>query len=72
MGYTGSLCIHPRQAAEANRVYSPGDAELKLAREIVEAFDAAAKEGRGAFALHGRMIDAPVAAQARALLARRR
>ena len=34
------------------------------------AFDAAVKEGRGAFALHGRMIDAPVADQARATLAR--
>jgi citrate lyase subunit beta/citryl-CoA lyase len=72
MGYTGSICIHPKQAAESNRVYSPTDAELALAREVVEAFDAAVKEGRGAFALHGKMIDAPVAAQARALLARRR
>lgn len=70
MGYTGCTCIHPKQVAEANRVYSPSEAELALAREIVAAFDAAVKEGRGAFALHGRMIDAPVADQARATLAR--
>jgi citrate lyase subunit beta/citryl-CoA lyase len=70
MGYTGCTCIHPKQVAEANRVYSPSEAELKLAREIVQAFDAAVKEGRGAFALHGKMIDAPVADQARATLAR--
>ena len=70
MGYTGCTCIHPKQVAEANRVYSPSEAELALAREIVAAFDAAVKEGRGAFALHGRMIDAPVADQARAPLAR--
>ena len=70
MGYTGCTCIHPKQVAEANRVYSPTAEELALAREIVAAFDAAVKEGRGAFALHGRMIDAPVADQARATLAR--
>jgi citrate lyase subunit beta/citryl-CoA lyase len=70
MGYTGCTCIHPKQVAEANRVYSPSEDELALAREIVAAFDAAVKEGRGAFALHGKMIDAPVADQARALLRR--
>jgi citrate lyase subunit beta/citryl-CoA lyase len=70
MGYTGCTCIHPRQVVEANRVYSPSEAEIALAREIVAAFDAAVKEGRGAFALHGRMIDAPVADQARATLRR--
>jgi citrate lyase subunit beta/citryl-CoA lyase len=70
MGYTGCTCIHPRQVAEANRAYSPTQEEIALAREIVAAFDAAVKEGRGAFALHGRMIDAPVAEQARATLRR--
>jgi citrate lyase subunit beta/citryl-CoA lyase len=70
MGFTGTLCIHPKQAAASNRVYTPSEAELALAREIVAAFDAAVQEGRGAFALHGRMIDAPIAEQARATLAR--
>lgn len=70
MGYTGSLCIHPKQVATANRVYSPSAAEIGLAGEIVAAFEAALREGRGAFALHGRMIDAPVVDQARATLAR--
>jgi len=70
MGYTGCICIHPKQAAAANRAYSPTEAEIALATEIVAAFDAALREGRGAFALHGRMIDAPVAEQARATLAR--
>jgi citrate lyase subunit beta/citryl-CoA lyase len=70
MGFTGALCIHPRQVAAANRAWSPNEAEIALAREIVEAFDAAVREGRGAFALHGRMIDAPIVDQARATLAR--
>jgi citrate lyase subunit beta/citryl-CoA lyase len=44
--------------------------EIALSREIVTAFEAAEREGRGAFALHGRMIDAPIVDQARAVLAR--
>ena len=70
MGFTGCTCIHPRQVAAANRVYSPTADEIALAKEIIAAFDAALREGRGAFALHGRMIDAPVVDQARATLAR--
>ena len=72
MGFTGTLCIHPKQVAVANRVYSSTAEEIALAREVVAAFDAALREGRGAFALHGRMIDAPVVTQARATLARMR
>jgi citrate lyase subunit beta/citryl-CoA lyase len=70
MGYTGCTCIHPKQVAAANRAYSPTEAEVALAKEIVAAFESAVREGRGAFALHGRMIDAPVVDQARATLAR--
>lgn len=72
LGFTGTFCIHPKQVAAANRAWSPTEAEIGLAREIVEAFDAAVREGRGAFALHGRMVDAPVVDQARATLARAR
>lgn len=70
MGFTGCTCIHPKQVAAANRVYSSSVEEIALAREIVAAFEAALREGRGAFALHGRMIDAPIVDQARATLAR--
>ena len=70
MGFTGCTCIHPKQVAAANRVYSPTAEEIALSREIVTAFEAAVREGRGAFALHGRMIDAPIVDQARATLAR--
>ncbi|HEY8069126.1 MAG TPA: CoA ester lyase [Burkholderiales bacterium] len=72
MGFTGCTCIHPKQVAAANRVYSPSPEEIALAEEVVSAFEAAVRGGRGAFALHGRMIDAPVVDQARATLARAR
>ncbi|HLX79539.1 MAG TPA: CoA ester lyase [Burkholderiales bacterium] len=72
MGFTGCTCIHPKQVAAANRVYSPSAEEIARAKEVVAAFEAALREGRGAFALHGRMIDAPVVDQARAILTRAR
>jgi citrate lyase subunit beta/citryl-CoA lyase len=70
MGFTGTLCIHPKQVAVANRVYSSSPEEIALAREIISAFEVSLREGKGAFALHGRMIDAPIVDQARATLAR--
>ena len=70
MGFTGCTCIHPKQVAAANRAYSPSADEIALAAEIIAAFEAAVREGRGALSLHGRMIDAPVVDQARATLAR--
>jgi len=70
LGFTGCFCIHPKQVAAVNRAYSPTEAEIALATEIVGAYEAAVREGRGAFALHGRMVDAPVVDQARATLAR--
>jgi len=72
MGFTGTLCIHPRQVEVSNRTYAPTAEEVALAREIVEANEAALREGRGAFQLRGRMIDPPVVDQARATLARAR
>lgn len=72
MGFTGCTCIHPKQVVAANRVYSPSAEEIAQAKEVIAAFEAAVREGRGAFALHGRMIDAPVVGQARAVLARAR
>ena len=70
MGFTGTLCIHPKQVAVANRIYSSSPEEIALAREIISAFEVSLREGKGAFALHGRMIDAPIVDQARATLAR--
>jgi citrate lyase subunit beta/citryl-CoA lyase len=68
IGYEGKLCIHPRQVAITNEVYTPSEAEIDHARRVLEAWEKAAAEGRGVFSLDGQMIDAPVvAAQARVL-----
>ena len=48
----------------ANEVYTPPDSEVSHAKQIIIALDEAAKAGRGAAQLNGRMIDAASAKMA--------
>jgi len=68
-GYHGKACIHPAQLEVVNTVFTPSVEEIAYAREIVEAFDKAEAEGLAAVRVRGRMVDYPVAAKARRLLA---
>lgn len=68
MGYLGKSCIHPSQIAAANAIFDRSN-ELAIARRLVDAAEAAARAGHGAFRLDGRMIDEPAIARARAVLA---
>jgi citrate lyase beta subunit len=69
LGMRGKACIHPAQLPVVNRVFAPSEEQLAWARAVVEAFEEAAAQGRGAVALDGAMIDAPVVERARRLLA---
>ena len=69
-GFTGASCIHPAQVAILNELFAPSAQEIEAARRTVEALAAAEKQGLGAAALDGRMIDAPVAENARRILQR--
>ena len=51
------MVIHPAQIAAANEIFSPAPAEVSQAQRIVDALEQAAREGRGAATLDGRMID---------------
>lgn len=66
MGFGGALCIHPSQVAVIHQALKPGLEELQWAQRIIEA----ASSGEGVFMLDGQMVDAPVIARARTLLAR--
>ena len=57
MGCEGKWAIHPSQIALANEVFSPSEAEVTKARRILEAMQQAQKEGKGAVALDGKLID---------------
>ena len=64
IGIEGKWAIHPSQIDLANTVFSPPVTEVKKASRIIEELDKAAKEGKGAAQLDGRMIDAASARMA--------
>src|SRR2546422_25822 len=64
LGYEGKWAIHPSQIALANEVFTPPPGEVERARRILLALDEAARAGRGAAQLDGRMIDAASARMA--------
>src|ERR671922_280646 len=65
IGIEGKWAIHPSQVALANEVFTPPSKEVERARRILDALDQAAREGRGAAQLDGRMIDAASARMAK-------
>jgi citrate lyase subunit beta/citryl-CoA lyase len=69
LGFTGSVCIHPKQVAIVNRGFSPSTEELDWAHRVVEADQAARANGLGAVLLNGKMIDKPIVERARRWLA---
>ncbi|MGB8276521.1 MAG: CoA ester lyase [Methylovirgula sp.] len=68
LGYEGKWAIHPSQVELANQVFTPSEAEVGKARRIVEAMQQAAKEGKGAVSLDGKLIDIASIRMAEALL----
>ena len=64
IGIEGKWAIHPSQIDLANKVFSPPDTEVEKAKRILQELDKAAKEGKGAAQLDGRMIDAASARMA--------
>lgn len=68
IGYRGKFCIHPTQVEIANRVFAPNPEDIAWARRVVEAYDEGEREGLGAVALDGYMIDRPIVLRARELL----
>lgn len=69
LGYEGKWAIHPSQIELANEVMSPPAEEVTRARRIVEALEEAARAGRGAAQLEGRMIDLASERMARNVIA---
>ncbi len=69
MGFTGSVCIHPRQVPIVNRGFSPTTQERAWAARVVATDEAAREAGLGAVLLDGRMIDRPIVERARRWLA---
>lgn len=72
LGFSGKQIIHPNQVAPVQEAFTPSNEAIEYARRVVEAFTASQKEGRGAFALDGKMIDMPLLKNAQKVLERAR
>ncbi len=70
LGFTGKQIIHPAQVEPVQTAFTPGAEAIAHARRIVEGFEASQKEGKGAFALDGKMIDMPLLKNAQKVLDR--
>ena len=57
LGMVGKWAIHPKQIALANEVFTPSDAAVLEAREILAAMAEATKSGAGATVYKGRLVD---------------
>ena len=68
LGFNGKQCIHPSQVETVQRVFGPTVDEVVWAVRVAVADQKAALAGRGAWTLDGKMIDAPVAGKARAIV----
>jgi malyl-CoA/(S)-citramalyl-CoA lyase len=68
LGYEGKWAIHPSQVELANQVFTPSEAEITKAKRVMEAMEKAAKEGKGAVSLDGKLIDIASIRMAEALL----
>ena len=57
MGFDGKWCIHPSQIDTVNQTFVPSEKELNWAQLVLDAYEAALREGRGAISVKGKMID---------------
>ncbi len=57
LGMVGKWAIHPKQVALSNEVFTPSEAAVTEAREILEAMETAKANGAGATVYKGRLVD---------------
>jgi citrate lyase beta subunit len=72
LGFSGKQIIHPAQVEPVQTAFTPSEETIAYARRIVETFEASQREGKGAYALDGKMIDMPLLKNAQKVLERAR
>ena len=70
MGFSGKQIIHPKQVGPVQETFTPSDEAIEHALRVTRAFAEHQSAGRGAFALDGKMIDAPIVKAAERILER--
>ncbi len=69
LGFSGKASISPRHVEVINQVFSPTQADIDYAYEVLDAIQLAKQQGKGAISLRGKMIDAPIVTRAQQTIA---
>jgi citrate lyase subunit beta / citryl-CoA lyase len=70
LGYAAKSLVDPAHAAVINGILSPNEEEIRRAREIVTAFEAARAAGQARVEVDGSLVEVPTYHTAKRLLAR--
>jgi citrate lyase subunit beta / citryl-CoA lyase len=57
LGFDGKSLVHPNQLAYCNDAFTPKATEIQGAYEVIDALEAAHREGRGTIMLNGRLVE---------------
>ncbi|WP_134672163.1 HpcH/HpaI aldolase/citrate lyase family protein [Halorussus marinus] len=69
LGYDGKMTIHPAQVPVVNEAFTPDPDRIEWAERVLSAKREADADDRGVFRVDGEMVDAPLVAQAKRVLA---
>jgi len=69
LGFDGKTLIHPSQVDPCNAVFSPSEAELAHAREVITAQERARQLGNGVAVVGGRLVEDLHVTEARRMIA---
>jgi citrate lyase beta subunit len=70
LGFSGKQIIHPNQVEAVQAAFTPSAEAIEYAQRVVNTFAASQRDGKGAFALDGKMIDMPLLKNAQNILDR--
>ena len=68
LGFGGKGVIHPRQIACVHQSLAPSREQVEKARQVIQRFEQAHREGAGTLQVEGKMVDRPIVEKARRLL----
>jgi len=72
MGFDGKWCIHPSQIETVNQTFVPSEKDIRWAQQVLQEYEAALQEGRGAISVNGKMIDVASLRMCQTIVARAR
>jgi len=68
LGFDGKSLVNPRQIPMVNKVYEPKAAEIKNAKNVINAIQEAKLKGSGVISMNGQMVDRPVVLRAQRVM----